>query len=99
MPRRGRPAILTDELMTEIKQILSNLRVAGYAISRKVVLSVGNGVLSSRCPDKIAKNGGNITLSIKWARNILKSMNWVKRRGTPAKRAINPSLYDELAFT
>ena len=99
MPRRGRPAILTDELMTEIKQILSNLRVTGCAIYRKIVISVGNGVLSSRCPDKMAKNGGNITLSIKWARNILKSMNCVKRRGTTAKRAMNPSHYDELVFT
>ena len=71
MPRRGRPAILTDELMTEIKQILSNLRVAGCAISRKGAISVGNGVLSSRCPDKMAKNGGNIPLSIKWARTFL----------------------------
>ena len=26
-------------------------------------------------------------------------MNWVKRRGTTAKRAVNSSLYDELAFT
>ena len=85
--------------MTEIKQILSNLRVARCAISRKVVISVGNGVLSSRCPDKMARNGGNITLSIKWTRHILKSMNWVKRRGTTAKRAMNPSIYDELAFT
>ena len=87
MPRQGRPAILTDELMTEIKQILSNLRVAGCAISRKVVISVENGVLSSRCLDKMAKNGGNITLSIKWARNILKSMNWVKRRGYNRKKS------------
>ena len=47
----------------------------------------------------MAKNGGNIPLSIKWARNILKSMNWVKRRGTSIKRAMNPSLYDKLAFT
>ena len=26
-------------------------------------------------------------------------MNWVKQRGTTAKRTMNPALYDELAFT
>ena len=87
MPRRGSPAILTEGLMTEIKQILSNLRGDGCAISTMVVISVGNGVLSSRCPDKMAKNGGNIAFSIKWARNILKSMNWVKRRGYNRKKS------------
>ena len=26
-------------------------------------------------------------------------MNWIKRRGTTAKRTMNPALYDELTFT
>ena len=29
----------------------------------------------------------------------LKSMDWSKRSGTTAKRAMNPALYDKLAFT
>ena len=40
-----------------------------------------------------------ITLSVKWAKNILKSLSWVKRRGATAKRAMKPRLYNELAFT
>ena len=99
MPQRGKPALKYEELSTEIKQILSNLRVAGCSISRKVVISVGNGVLASRCPEKMSRNGGKINLTVKWARDILKSMNWVKRRGTTAKRTINPAVNDELAFT
>lgn len=82
--------------MTEIKQILSNLRIAGCAVSRKLVLSVGSGVFSSRCPKKW--NGEKITLSVKWARNIFKSRNWLKRRSTTAKRRINSALYNVLAF-
>lgn len=96
LPRSGRPALLTDELMTEIKLILNNLQISGCAISRKVVISVRNGILASRCPEKITKNGGRITFSIKWARNVLKLMNWVKRKRTTEKRAMNPALYDEL---
>ena len=99
MPQRGKPALISEELSTEIKQILSNLRVAGCSVSRKVVISVGNGVLASRCPEKMSRNGGKVNLTVKWARGILKSMNWVKRRGTTAKRTMNPALYDALAFT
>ena len=90
MPQRGKPALISEELSTEIKQILSNLRVAGCSISRKVVISVGNGVLASRCPEKMSRNGGKINLNVKWASGILKcTMN----------RTMNPALYDELAFT
>ena len=99
MPQRGTPALISEELSTEIKQILSNLRVAGCLISRKVVISVGNSVLASRCLEKMSRNGGKINLTVKWARGILKSMKWVKRRGTTAKRTMNPALYDKLAFT
>ena len=47
----------------------------------------------------MGKNGGNITLSVKWARGILNSMDWTHRRGTPVKKAINPALYDELLLS
>ena len=98
MPQRGKPALISEELSTEIKQILFNLRVVGCSVSRKVVISVENGVLASRCPEKMSRYGGKINLTVKYARGILKSMNWVKRRGTTAKRTMNPAFYYELAF-
>ena len=55
-------------------------------------MCVGNGVISLRFPEKMAINGGKITLSVKWARSILKSMIWVNRRGTTAKRGIKQLL-------
>ena len=69
-----------------------------------------NGVLLANCPEKTGGVGvggwgggggggrGNITLAVKWARGILKFMNWSKHRGTTAKRAMNPALYEELVF-
>ena len=86
-------------MLSEVKLILHNLRMAGCGISRKVVISVGNCVMQAKCPEKLAKNGGPITLSVKWARGILKSMDWSKRRGTTAKREMNPALYEELSFS
>ena len=86
-------------MLSEVKLILHNLRMAGCGISRNVVISVGNGVMQTKCPEKLAKNGGPITLSVKWARGILKSMDWSKKRGTTAEREMNPALYEELSFS
>ena len=78
--------------------MLSNLRVTGCAISRKIYspwewrpffeMSKENG-----------KKWWKITLSVNWARNILESMSWLKRRGTTAKRAMNSALSGMLGFT
>ena len=91
--------MVSDEIVTEIKAILHNLCVSGGAVTRKTVIAIGDGVLSSRCPEKLAKNGGSVTLTTKWARGILKSLDWVKRRGTTSKREMNPALYEELTFS
>ena len=56
-PGQGRPSLLSEELTTEVKVILNNLRTSGCAISRNVVISVGNGVLVVKCPGKMGGNG------------------------------------------
>ena len=81
----GRPPMVSDGVVTKVKAILHNIRLSGGVITRKTTIAVGNGVLSSRCPDKIARNGGNITLTANWTRSIMKSMGWVKRRDTTEK--------------
>ena len=99
VPRQGRPSMVSYELVTKIKAILLNLCGSGGVISRNTVISIGNGVLSSRCPEKLTNNGGSVTLTTKWARRILKSLDWVKRCGTATKREMIPVLYEELIFT
>ena len=86
--RQGRSSKMSDELTTEVKSILHNLRVSGGAVTRKTVIAIGNGVLKARCPEMLEENGGNITLTTKWARGVLESLDWVKRRYTTAKREI-----------
>lgn len=44
------PSMVSQELATEIKMILSNLRIAGYAISWKTAIVVGTAVLQSKHP-------------------------------------------------
>ena len=62
--------MVSDKLITKIKTILHNLRVSGEAISRKTVIAIDNGVLGSRCPEKLTKNVGSVTLSTKWPRRM-----------------------------
>ena len=44
----------------------------------------------------LEENGRSITLTTEWARGVLKSLDWVKRCYTTAKREMNPTLYEEL---
>ena len=69
---QGRSSMVTDELVTEVKAILHNLRVSGGGISRKTVIAMGNRLLSSRYPEKFTKNHERVTLLTQWALGILK---------------------------
>ena len=91
--------MVSDELVTEIKVILHNLRASGGVITQKTVIATGNEVLISRYPEKLTKNSGSVILTTKWARGILKSLDWIKRRVATAKRKMNPALYDKFPFT
>ena len=65
----GQFSIISDELASKVMAFLHNLHASGGAIFGKTasVIAIGNGVLCSRCPEKIANNGGNVTLTITWA--------------------------------
>ena len=95
MKKVARMPLVLDEMLTEIKSIHSNLRLSEAVTTRKMIITVGNSVLSALCPEKMAKNGGSIKLSNKWARNVLKSLDWLKR-GTTTKKEMNPALYELL---
>ena len=85
MKNVGRLPLVSDEMLTEIKSILSNLRISRSAITGKVAIvaiAVGNGVLSARCTEKKAKNCRN---------NVLKSLVRVRWRAATAKNEMNPA--------
>ena len=55
-------------------------RVDRTAINHRIVMAIGFGVVKSN--KQILLDGGSLRLTENWARGILKSMNWVKRKGT-----------------
>ena len=87
--RKGRPNLLDDKFVVNVKDVVNGVRMAGGVISRKMVIAIGTGVIKANCPSKLKDFGGHIVLTERWARGVLKSMEWSKRKGTTGK--IEPS--------
>ena len=98
--RKGKPNLLYNEFLVIVKDVVVGVRMAGEVISRKMVISIGTGVIKANCPSKLKDLGGHTELTEGWARDLLKSMEWSKRKGTTSK--IEPSkqflLEEKLTF-
>lgn len=61
----GQYLIVSDELITKTNTIFHNPSASGRAIPSNIIAATGNGVLSSQHLELMAKNSGNIMLTIK----------------------------------
>ena len=59
----GRPNKVNDEIMLKIKEIIVGIRLAGAAISRKMVIAIGTGVIRANNPSLLLEFGGSVTLT------------------------------------
>ena len=82
---KGRPNLVSDDFMKKIKTIMTGTQTAGTAISCRIVMAIGNGVVRSNSPILLKENGGSLELTKDWARGVIKSMNWTKRKKTTGK--------------
>ena len=85
----GRPNSLREDLLNKVKDIIVGTRAAGGVISRRMVIAIGNGVVKANDPNILREYGGHLELTEGWARRVLASMNWTKRKGTTGK--VDPS--------
>ena len=83
--KRGKPNLEDDEMLKKIKDVIIGSRLVGTVISREMVVAVGTGVVKANEPKILRKFGENLELTEGWARNVLKGMDWVKRKGTTGK--------------
>jgi len=74
-------------------------RSAGTAISRRLVVAIGKGIVKANNPKSLRENGGWIELTEDWARGIIKSMNWTKRKATTGKVEPSQQFLDEERLT
>ena len=75
------------------------VRLSGAVISRKMVVSIGNGFLKTNDPNTLSEYGGHITLIDNWARSILQSMDSINFKETNGKTETSPQLVAEEEFT
>lgn len=75
-----------------------NLSEAGAAISREVILT-GTAVPKANNPNSLSEFGGNVILADMCGRSVLKSMDWVKRKGTTGKVKPSKQLLAEEKYT
>ena len=69
----------------------------GTAISRRIVVSIGNEVVKSNNPTLLKENGGSLQLKEDWARGVLKKMILLKRKGATGKlEPTQPFLLEEI---
>ena len=80
--------------------MVTGVRMAGGVIYRKMVIAIGTGVIKAISLSKLKDFGGHIALTEGWAKGVLKSMEWSKRKCTTGK--IEPSrqflLEEKLTF-
>ena len=51
--RQGRPNLLDDEFLVNVKDMVIGIRTAGGEISRKMVIAIGTGVIKANCASKL----------------------------------------------
>ena len=95
----GRPSMVGEELLLKIKEVIIRIRLTGAVISRKMLISIDNGVLKANDPNSLLEFVGGITLADNWARRVLKSIDWVKRKGTTGKDEPSAQFLAEEKFT
>ena len=78
--------LLSDDLMVKVKTIMNGKCAVGAAIYRRIVITIGNRVVKPNNPILLKENGGSLQPTEDWVRGVLKSMNWVKRKGTAGKK-------------
>ena len=77
--------MLDDALLVKVKDIVLSTSMSDGIINRQQLVNTGNGVGIANNPEILKEFGGTIQLTEGWARSVLKSLNWLKRRVTTVK--------------
>ena len=89
--QRGRPNLVDDEMLKKMKDVIIGQRLDGTVISGKMVVAISTGVVTDNGPKTFREFGGSLELTEGWARNALKGMDWVKRKGMTEKVNLVPN--------
>ena len=86
-------------MLKKIKDVIIGSCLSGAVISRKMVVAIAICGVKATEPKTLKEHGGSLELTEDWARNVLKRMDWVKRKGTAGKVEPRPKFLEEEKFT
>ena len=92
--KRGRPSLLPDELMTKVISMVKALHLKGAPVIAEVINLVAKGFIITSDWSLLIENGGYISLSNQWSRNVLYTMEQ-EGKATTEKIPVNPGLLKE----
>jgi len=96
--KQGRPLLLGKNLDVAVQEYGLKLREVGCPVNTDVTIAAAQGILQAMEASRLAKNGGPATLSVSWAKSLLKRMDFRKRRGT-TKSGVTPEDLDSFKKT
>ena len=97
--RSGWPNMLNDALLMTVNDIVLVPRMSSNVINRQHLINIGNGVISANNTEMLKGFVGVIGLTEGWAKSVLKSLNWSKRRATTSKVRLFTQLLAKEKFT
>ena len=104
--KRGRPKLLPEDLMKKTIETVQCLRMwKGAPISSSIINAIVKGIVIANDRMLLVENGGHLSSSDSWARNIhnemVRNSKKMKRRmaATTCKIPVAPALLEEEKFT
>ena len=95
----GRPILIDSGMLRNVKDIALGTRMTWWVINRRQLISIATGVVRANNPNVLKKYGGDLMLTEKRARGVLKKHMWSKCKGTTRKVDPYPQFLVEETFT
>ena len=98
--KRGRPALLPEDLMKKIIETIQALRLKGAPVTAAVINAIAKGIVMANDRTILVEHGGYLSLSYDWGRNVLYCMEregkkMTMRMATTEKIPVAPGLLNE----
>ena len=78
-------------MLKKTRDVIIRSRLAGTVISRKMVVAFSTGLVKANEPKILREFGGSFEFTVGRAQNVLKSIDWVKRKGQLGKWKLVPN--------
>ena len=69
--KQGRPLLLGEDLESQVKQFILELREHGSPVSTEVVVAAAKGIVEAKDSTLLIENGGTIDITKDWGRDCL----------------------------